>query len=225
MTFLRTLLRQFLGDINREDYYNLHYPKLDRTMIVVLWSHFVAVALFTLVIYVLQPAAYSPGPFSWRVLSFTETTWVIILAGLAALIPTLLCNRLPSHYIFRLIVTLCLLVYSYIIVFASGGSIEGHFHFFVILLLLVLYYDWRLAWVGLVAVALHHGILNYTAPDWVYYYGRNDVSVVAHALPVLLIAIVNTWIAERGRAQVKLTAAKNEELENVLRQKIPGLSK
>jgi methyl-accepting chemotaxis protein len=65
-------------------------------------------------------------------------------------------------------------------VLISGGSIEMHFHFFMIMAVLVVYSDWRLGWLVLVLTALHHVILNYVRPDWVYFYGRNDFAIVAH---------------------------------------------
>jgi methyl-accepting chemotaxis protein len=120
---------------------------------------------------------------------------------------------------YRILVTNALFLYSFLIVFTTGGSIEGHFHFFVIFLLLVMYYDWRLGWFGLVAVALHHGILNYVAPSWVYFYGRNDTSVIGHALPVLFTVLFTTIIAENGRRSVGEAAVTNKDLENRLRQK------
>ena len=218
------LISLFTADINKDHFYNFRYDAVDRAMLIVLWVHAVTVSLAVLLVFYFAPALTEPGPLSWRPLGAIETAWVVALALAAALIPIFLKGRLSNHYFYRTIITLALFTYSYLLVFASGGSIEAHFHFFVIFLLLILYYDWRLAWIGLVAVALHHGILNYVQPEWVYYYGRNDVSVIAHALPVLLVAIFSTWITNEKKARVELTAQKNKELEMQLRRKIPGLS-
>ena len=113
----------------------------------------------------------------------------------AALIPTLVQGKLDHHYLWRIFVSVALTTYSYLFVFVSGGSIEMHFHFFMIMALLVVYADWRLEWIVLILTALHHGILNYLQPEWVYFYGRNDISVIAHALPVLTTAIFTTLSA------------------------------
>lgn len=217
------LLRRLSGDVNKNDYYNLGYPTVDRAMLIILWLHMIVVTIGTAYIVLFDPALTMPGPLSWRILSTGEALWVVALAALATFLPTLLRDRLPNHYFYRILVTLALFTYSYLIVFATGGSIEAHFHFFVIFLLLIAYYDWRLFWIGLVAVALHHGILNYLAPHWVYFYGRNDVSVIAHAIPVVLVAIFSTWIAAEGKKRVTLAAAKNKELEQELRRRIPEL--
>jgi len=221
---MHTLLHNLFSDINRAQYFTLGYKQVDRVMVGILWWHAAMVSAFALIVYFLAPAASYPSPVSWRVLSLEEAIWICGLALLAALLPTLLLDRVRNHYVYRLITTSCLFIFSYLIVFASGGSIEGHFHFFVVFLLLVLYYDWRLGWLGFVLVAAHHGILNYIRPDWVYFYGRNDVSVLAHALPVLILVIVTTWISKSGRDSISLAAQKNKELEQQLRAKIPGLS-
>src|SRR5579859_4628677 len=112
-----------------------------------------------------------------------------MIAFLAAGVPTVLWGRLSNHYVWRLIMSAALTVYSYLFVFMSGGSIEMHFHFFMVMALITVYSDWRLGWLVFVLTVLHHGILNYVAPTWVYSYGRNDIAVVAHALPVLATAI------------------------------------
>ena len=211
------------SDINKDHYYTMRYPQIDRLMVKILWWHFVIVSLAALAIYYFMPALYYPSPLSWRVISLEETLWVIALGFIASLVPTIFRNKIANHYHYRILVAMCLFVYSYSIVFVSGGSIEGHFHFFVIFALLAIYYDWRLGWLGLVVVALHHGILNFVEPYWVYYYGRNDVSVLAHALPVAIAVLYLTWICENGRRSVEALTKSNKTLEMELREKIPGL--
>ena len=215
----------FLSDINKEHYYSLRYPEIDRFMVKILWWHFAVVSVFAIAIYYFQPSLYYPNPLSWRVIDLGATLWVVALGFLASLLPTLLRDKIKNHYYYRLLVANCLFVYSYIIVFDTGGSIEGHFHFFVMFALLAVYSDWRLGWVGLVVVALHHGILNFIAPNWVYFYGRNDISVVAHALPVAVAVLYLTWITERRRKALGELAKINKEFEVALRKKIPELNR
>lgn len=115
--------------------------------------------------------------------------------------------------------------YSYLIVFTMGGSIEGHFHFFVIFALLCVYADWRLGWIGLVAVALHHIILNIEESGWVYAYGRNDITVISHAIPVLVTVIFTAWICNNARRSVQTITQANKFLETKLRDSIPDLER
>ena len=97
-----------------------------------------------------------------------------------------------------------LTIYSYLFVLISGGSIEMHFHFFMIMAVLVVYSDWRLGWLVLVLTALHHVILNYVRPDWVYFYGRNDFSIVAHGIPVAVMAVFTTMLCQNQRRSVAI---------------------
>jgi glucose-6-phosphate-specific signal transduction histidine kinase len=214
----------FFSDINKQHYFSLHYPEVDRYMLTILWCHFAVVSLLALAIYYFAPATYYPSPFSWRVIDLPSTLAVIALGFLACILPTALLGKIKNHYYYRLLVINCLFVFSYLIVFDTGGSIEAHFHFFVVLALLAIYFDWRLGWVGVVVVALHHSILDFVKPDWVYFYGRNDISVVAHALPVAIAALYITWIAENGRKSVERMAVANKILEDKLREKIPELN-
>ena len=214
----------FLSDINKDHYYSLHYPEVDRLMVKILWVHFVCISCYALWVYFFQPGKFFPGPLSWGVISAQATLWVISIGFLASIIPTVLREKLKNHYYYRLLVTNCLFVFSYLVVFDTGGSIEAHFHFFIVLALLAIYYDWRLGWLAVLVVGAHHGILNFVAPQWVYYYGQNDLSVVSHALPVALAALYLTWICENGRKSVEVLARNNKNLETELRRKIPALN-
>lgn len=168
-------------------------------MVKACWISAVFFALYSLGIYFFAVADYFPSPFAWRAVSFQEVFWSSLIGFVAAFVVAVSRGRLKNHYLYRFIVTNALMVYAYLVVFISGGSIEWHFHFFVMFALLVLYADWRLGWWAIIAVALHHGILNFVAPTWVYFYGRNDVAFLAHALLVLFMAIVTTKLSENYR--------------------------
>ena len=194
----------FISDINKDLAADLHYGEVDRFMVKVLWWHLGV--LFSLVILnaVVKLASFYPSPLSWRVISIPEAIAASVFALLATLIPVFLVAKIKNHYAWRAGVTVALVVYSYLFVFISGGSIEMHFHFFMIAALLVIYADWRLGWILLLFTGLHHGILNYVEPGWVYYYGRNDFSVVAHAIPVLVTVIFTTYLCATYRSSFVL---------------------
>ena len=191
-------------DINARYADALHYPEVDRFMIRVLQWHWVALVLLTLGNTVLQLGRYFPSPFSWRVPSLEEGAGTITVGLLATVVPIWARRRLRNHYAWRILVSVSLTTYSYLLVLISGGSIEMHFHFFMIMALLVVYSDWRLNWLVLVLTALHHGILNYVHPQWVYFYGRNDFAIVAHGLPVAVTAVFTTLLCENQRRSVAI---------------------
>jgi len=57
---------------------------------------------------------------------------------------------------------------SAILVHLSGGYIELHFHFFVMLAFLALYQDWIPYVLAIVYVAIHHGVVGVLWPEVVY---------------------------------------------------------
>ena len=57
---------------------------------------------------------------------------------------------------------------SGVLVHITGGLIEAHFHFFVMVLLLALYEDWIPFGIAIGWVLLHHGVLGEIAPGSVY---------------------------------------------------------
>lgn len=201
----------FFSDINKDIYDELGYKDTDKLLLKILWWHFAVLLILALAIYLLKPAEHFLSPWSYRVLSLNETAIVIILGLLTSSVMVILRNRFENHYHYRVLMTAALIMYSYLFVFTTGGSIEAHFHFFVIFALLCIYCDWRLGIMAAVLTALHHGILNYIAPNWVYYYGRNDFSIVAHAMPVIVAILFTTWICENGRKSVMVIKISNKE--------------
>src|ERR1700736_519498 len=202
-----------VSDINHDYAVAMNYGTVDRFMIKILWWHLGFAALMAFANSYLRLSAWLPSPFSWRVLDTDEALTAVLVAVAAVVIPTLVRDTLANHYIWRIIVSAALTTYSYLFVFMSGGSIEMHFHFFMVMALITVYSDWRLGWFVLVLTALHHGILNYVAPTWVYFYGRNDVAVVAHALPVAATAIFTSLLCINNRRSVAMAQAARQGLE------------
>lgn len=64
--------------------------------------------------------------------------------------------------------SLGLVTASAVLVHLSGGTIEAHFHFFIMVGVVVLYQDWWPFAVAIAFVTLHHGIAGALAPLEVY---------------------------------------------------------
>ncbi len=88
----------------------------------------------------------------------------VLLAGLAA------AAQLPiiPRRVQSAIATCGLMTASAILVHLSGGYIELHFHFFVMMSVIVLYQDWVPFLVGLIYVVIDHGLLGTYFPMLVY---------------------------------------------------------
>src|SRR3989344_1217086 len=191
-----------VSDINEGYKTAMNYDYIDRFIVKVGWAHLLVIIVLIFTNAVFKMAEHIPNPYSWRVISIPEAVGAGIIALAASLIMALFRGRLKNHYLLRILVMFCLTLYSYVLVFLSGGAIEMHFHFFIMAMLLCVYSDWRLGWFLLVLTGLHHAILNYVAPSWVYFYGRNDFSLVAHAVPVLVAVIFTTMICENNRKAI-----------------------
>lgn len=76
-----------------------------------------------------------------------------------------------------------------------GGTIEAHFHFFVVVALLTLYQSWLPFLLGLVYVVGHHGIVGTLAPEAVYNHAAAVASpwqwALIHAAFVLAASAAN----------------------------------
>ena len=70
---------------------------------------------------------------------------------------------------FRAAIATCgLILSSALLVHLSGGFIESHFHFFVMMAVIVLYQDWMPFLLALLSVIVDHGVIGTLAPTLVY---------------------------------------------------------
>ncbi|HUR68312.1 MAG TPA: ATP-binding protein [Candidatus Thermoplasmatota archaeon] len=108
-----------------------------------------------------------------------------------------------------------LITSSAILVHLSGGYLEAHFHFFVMLGVIFLYEDWLPFGASIAYVAIHHGLMGSLDPGSVY----NHPDAIAHPwtwasihatfILGLSVALIIVWnITERAR--VSETAALRE---------------
>ena len=133
----------FLSDINEGYNEALNYGRTDHFIVQVLWWHLAVFSLFVFLNAGLKLALLYPSPIAWRVITIPEAIVTMVIAVVATLIPVLLVGTIRNHYLWRILITVALTFYSYLFVFVSGGSIEMHFHFFIVIALLVIYVDWR----------------------------------------------------------------------------------
>jgi PAS domain S-box-containing protein len=89
-----------------------------------------------------------------------------------------------------------LLTCSAVLVHMSGGFIEAHFHFFVMVVLLSLYEDWTPFLLAVAYVAVHHGLAGTLDPESVY----NHPNAIAE--PWKWAAIHGFMIAGAGIASI-----------------------
>ncbi|MCA1812438.1 MAG: response regulator [Halobacteriales archaeon] len=128
-----------------------------RGILAVLWAHVLALPLFGLSMgYTLEH-------------SLLEGSLVAAFAVAAS------WSRVPRR-MRSAIASIGLVTCSALLVHFSGGYIEAHFHFFVVLAIIALYQDWVPFGIAVGYVAVHHGLMGSLDPRSVY----NHFDAVAH---------------------------------------------
>ncbi|HEV2060064.1 MAG TPA: PAS domain S-box protein [Solirubrobacteraceae bacterium] len=153
-----------------------------------------------------------------------------VLALLAAVVHAVRRRRRLA----AVILSLGLITSSALLVHMSGGVIEAHFHFFVMIVVLALYEDWLPFLVAAGYVVVHHGLTGALDPHAVY----NHADALAHPWKWALIhgafvsaagvASVVTWrlneslraradeLYRRARASEQALAARERETRHIL---------
>ncbi|HVL80726.1 MAG TPA: HAMP domain-containing sensor histidine kinase [Actinomycetota bacterium] len=120
-----------------------------RAIRAVLWLHVPGIAVFALL------AGFGP------LHSFAEALPVLVLAVLSG-------SLSKTRGVAASLATTGLITCSALAVHISGGLIEAHFHFFVMVGIVTLYQQWTPFLVAIAYVVLHHGIMGALHPEAVF---------------------------------------------------------
>ena len=104
-------------------------------------------------------------------------------AGIVAIFASLATTDGKRRRFASAMAALGLVMSSAVFVHLSGGLIEAHFHFFVMVGILTLYQDWRPFLIAIGFVVFHHAVLGVLAPADVF----NHPQAVAHPIQWALI--------------------------------------
>jgi PAS domain S-box-containing protein len=190
---LRARLRAFLprGGTLPDDVWRSRH----RGILLLLWMHVPALLVFALVrgnrwYHAILEAGVVAGP---------------ALAG------SLSASRRRESTLFTAV---GLMTASAVLVHLSGGMIEAHFHFFVMVGVVVLYQDWLPFLIAIAFVVLHHGILGVLSPHDVYNHrGAWEqpwiwAGVHGAAILAMSVAGIANWkLNERSQSQLARMAA------------------
>ena len=88
-------------------------------------------------------------------------------------------------------------------------QMEGHMYFFVGLAALTLVCDWRPIAVASGAIAVHHVLLSYIAPEWVFIGSGDLLRVMVHAVAVLMVlGMLGPMMVHMGKLFVEQAEAR-----------------
>jgi signal transduction histidine kinase len=171
------------------------WEKRHRFLVALLAAHALALPIFGMAM------GYS------AVHSILEGGLIPGIAALAALLP-------GPRKVRAGLVTLGLLSCSAVLTHFSGGYIEAHFHFFIVIVLVGLYEDWLPFGLALAYVVLHHGIGGAIDPSSVYNHPAAQQHpwrwAAIHGVAISAAGALSIWawkLNEDLRAQ-KLTASR-----------------
>jgi len=134
-----------------------------RGILVLLWAHVPVLAALSL--------ATGRGPLHVLV----DVSAVVVPAAVASCRPYDRTSR-------RVAASLGLLLAAAVLVHALEGTIEAHFHFFLVLAVIALYQEWTVFLLAVAFVTVHHALLSVLLPDSVFSHAAGQASPVRWAL-------------------------------------------
>jgi PAS domain S-box-containing protein len=138
------------------------WRKRHRFLLTLTWVHVAIIALVGLVFGYRWDLSFAAWFTDGTVLhTIGESLPVALFAGMAAYSGASRAFRATA-------VGFGLMSASAILVHLSGGYIELHFHFFVMIAFLALYQDWIPYLLAIVYVAIHHGVIGVLWPEAVF---------------------------------------------------------
>ena len=113
---------------------------------------------------------------------------------------------------FRIAAGVIIMLFSGLLIHVSGGEIAMHFHVFVALTFLMIYYDLLPLVAATLTIAVHHVVMNAFDPHSVFSSGRSWSLVGLHVAFVLLETAAAGYIALRVRNATSAVSATAQRL-------------
>ncbi len=148
-----------------------------------------------------------------------NTGLALAAAALGNVIPTWMALRRrhdgAARMSFAVLAALLPATYVYLL---SGMTwqMDAHMYFFVALSMLAILCDWRPLALASVLIALHHLMLSYVLPAWVFENGATIGRVLFHALAVALQFAALTYLTTRTRGLIVAQDAAKIEGERLV---------
>jgi len=158
--------------------------------------------------------AHVPTIFVFGALSDVPLRHVVVETLAVAMFSALALTLQNRREAAAVATALGLVTSSAVLVHLSGGTIELHFHFFVVVCALTLYQDWLPYLVAVSYVSIHHGVVGVIAPEHVY----NHPAAIAN--PIRWALVHGAFVLAASTASI---AAWRLNEEQALKDSLTGL--
>ena len=148
-----------------------------------------------------------------------QNEWMTVLFSIALnVLPTLYALRRRYSFQIGAILGINAAIQPALLVYMLQGhpwQMEGHMYFFVGLAALTLLCDWRPIAVAVGAIAVHHLLLSYAAPEWVFIGSGDLARVMVHALAVtMVLGVLGPVMINMARLFVEQSEARQSSEES-----------
>lgn len=138
-----------------------YFSRIDRLLSWLLLAQWPAMVVFALV----------ATPRTWDGTTAETHAHVYLAAGLGALIglfPFFMARRAPGKPLTRYAIAVSGMLFTTILTHISGGVDEAHFHFFVMVAFIGLYFDWKTTLIAMVVIGLDYFFRTLMIPTSVF---------------------------------------------------------
>ncbi|MES2986994.1 MAG: methyl-accepting chemotaxis protein [Pseudomonadota bacterium] len=151
-----------------------------------------------------------------------DTAFLVLLLGAASnAAPTLMLVRRRHDFSARMVVGTLAAIQPALTVFTLNGhpwQMDAHMYFFVALAALAILCDWRPIVLASALIAVHHLVLQYLAPAWIFTGGGNLGRVMVHAVAVVLQCAILSYLTLQLRRLIAgqdIAREQSEQLAHV----------
>jgi len=142
----------------------------------------------------------------------------VLFSAALNLIPTFLTTRGRYDLQTGIVYGISAAIQPALLVYMLQGhpwQMEGHMYFFVGLAALTLLCDWRPIAVAVAVIAVHHLLLSYVAPEWVFIGSGDFARVMVHALAVTMtLGLLGPVMVHMGKLFVEQAEARASSEES-----------
>lgn len=187
--------------------------------------------LFIILFCIQWPAAIAFAFF------MTPTTWAgstssihlhvymaVGLGALATLFPAWLAWRHPGALVTRHVIAASTMIFTALFIHLSGGRDEGHFHFFMMMAFVALYFDWKVVMTAIVVGAIDHvfrtamfpmSVFGVLESPWFQLF-RHVLWVVFEGSVLLYAAVLIDKDKRQAAKQLAVSQLREDQINNLL---------